>query len=207
MVVIARIILALVGLVVSAQIARRLARRIAPDAAARLEAAPVQNAVFAPDRLVPRLPLEPGMRVLFLGPTSESLLQRVAQGVGKYGKVYVLQPSAEQARRFAAARRAGGLLHVESLVGQPSRLDLPDATFDLVLAVGQLAGLPRRQRALWEIERVLRPGGHLSVSQALVGPDFLRDETLRREAAAIGLTWREQHGPPIAYTANYRKPG
>jgi ubiquinone/menaquinone biosynthesis C-methylase UbiE len=86
-------------------------------------------------------------------------------------------------------------------------LDLPDATFDLVLAVGQLAGLPRRQRALWEIERVLRPGGHLSVSQALVGPDFLRDETLRREAAAIGLTWREQHGPPIAYTANYRKPG
>jgi ubiquinone/menaquinone biosynthesis C-methylase UbiE len=204
---IARIVLALVGLVVSAQVARRVARHVAPDVAARLDAAPVQSAVFSPDRLLPRLPLEPGMRVLLLGPVPDSLVERVAQGVGKYGKVYVLQPSAEHVRRLEAGRRPGRLLNVEALVGQPNHLDLPDATFDLVLAVGQLAGLPRRQRALWEIERILRPGGHLSVSQALVGPEFLRDETLRREASAVGLNWREQHGPPVAYTANFRKPG
>jgi ubiquinone/menaquinone biosynthesis C-methylase UbiE len=96
---------------------------------------------------------------------------------------------------------------VEVLTGQPSHLDLPDATFDLVLSVGQLASVPRRQRALWEIERILRPGGHLSVSQALVGPPFLAPDTLRREASAVGLGWREQHGLPVAYTANFRKPG
>ena len=205
--IIARLLLALVGLVVSAQIARRVVRRIAPDAAARLEATPLQTAAFPPDRLLPRLPLEPGMRVLMLGRVPEALLNRVAQAVGKYGKVYLLEPSAEHVRRFEAQRGAGRPPNVEALVGQPSRLDLPDATFDLVLAVGQLAGLARRQRALWEIERVLRPGGHLSVSQALVGPPFLRATTLRREASAVGLTWREQHGVPFAYTANFRKPG
>ena len=146
------------------------------------------------------------MRVLVLGPAPQALITRVAQGVGKYGKVYVLEPS-----RMAAGGRDGRRhepfpANVEALAGQASRLDLPDATFDLVLAVGQLAGAPRRQRTLWEIERVLRPGGHLSVSQALVGPPFLLPATLRREATAVGLGWREQHGLPVAYTANFRKP-
>jgi ubiquinone/menaquinone biosynthesis C-methylase UbiE len=204
--VIARVVLALLGVVVSAQVARRLMRRVAPKVAARLDAAPVQTAVFAPDRLLPRLPLEPGMRVLFLGPAPDALVSRIAQGVGKYGKVYVLEPSVESARRLEGRLRAAHVANAEALAGQPSRLDLPDATFDLVLAIGQVAALPRRQRALWEIERVLRPGGHLSVSQALVGPPFLPAQTLRREASAVGLQWREQYGPPVAYTANFRKP-
>jgi ubiquinone/menaquinone biosynthesis C-methylase UbiE len=204
--IVARLVLALLGLVVSARVARRVARQVAPDLAARLDAAPVQSAVFTPERLLPRLPLEPGMRVLVLGPAPDALVARVAQGVGKYGKVYVLEPSVEGARWVEARLRVERPGNVEALAGQPSRLDLPDATFDLVLAVGQLAALPRRQRALWEIERVLRPGGHLSVSQALVGPDFLRGSRLQREAGSVGLVWREQHGLPVAYTANFRKP-
>ncbi|HLH27064.1 MAG TPA: methyltransferase domain-containing protein [Chloroflexota bacterium] len=206
MAVVVRILLALVGLVVSAQVARRLARHAPFDVATSREAVPVQSALFAPDRLIRRLPLEPGMRVLLLGPAPDSLMTRVARGVGKYGKVYVLQPSPESARRLDADLRERHLANVDALVGQASHLNVPDATFDLVLAVGQLAGLPRRQRALWEIERILRPGGHLSVSQALLGPTFLRGETLRREAGAVGLAWREQHGLPFAYTANFRKP-
>src|SRR5690349_7506848 len=90
MALVARIVLALVGLVVSAQLARRVARRIAPNLAAHLDAAPVQSAVFPPERLLPRVPLEPGMRVLLLGPAPHALITCVAQGVGKYGKVYVL---------------------------------------------------------------------------------------------------------------------
>jgi ubiquinone/menaquinone biosynthesis C-methylase UbiE len=203
---IARLILALIGLAVSAQVARRVARRVAPDLPARLDAANLQEAAFPPERLLPRLPLEPGMRVLVLGPMQRPLLRRVARATGKYGKIYVLEPSREGAAALAECLRAERLGNVEAVAGQASRLNLPDATFDLVLAVGQLAGLPRRQRALWEIERILRPGGHLSVSQALVGPAFLRDATLRREASAVGLAWREQHGLPVAYTANFRKP-
>jgi ubiquinone/menaquinone biosynthesis C-methylase UbiE len=205
--VVARIVLALVGFVVSAQVARRIAKRVAPDLAARLDAAPVQSAVFPPERLLPRLPLEPGMRVLLLGPAPEGLVARVAQSVGKYGKVYVLEPALDGALRPEVRRHGLRPPNVETLAGQPSRLDIPNATFDLVLSVGQLAGVARRQRALWEIERVLRPGGHLSASQALVGPPFLPAATLRHEATAVGLVWREQHGPPVAYTANFRKPG
>ncbi|HZS00986.1 MAG TPA: methyltransferase domain-containing protein [Chloroflexota bacterium] len=206
MAIIARVVLALLGVVVSAQLARRIARRFAPGTPAPLHTAPVQSALFSPERLVPRLPLEPGMRVLVLGPAPSALIARLTQGAGKYGKVYVLEPTAEDARRLESHLRAAHLANVEVLAGQSSRLDLPDATFDLVVVAGQLAGAPRRQRALWEIERVLRPGGHLSVSQALVGPPFLPAQRLRREASAVGLAWREQHGPPIAYTANFRKP-
>src|SRR5688572_5628187 len=119
-----RFVPGLVGPLVSAQVGRRLGRPMVPAVAARLEAGPAQSAVFAPDRLLPRLPLEPGMRVLLLGPVPDSLIERVAQGVGKYGKVYVLQPSTEHVRRLESRRRPGRTLTVETLVGQPSHLDL-----------------------------------------------------------------------------------
>lgn len=203
---IVRVVLALAGLLLSAQVARGIARRIAPGVAARLDQAP-PVAVFGAERLLPRVPIEPGMRVLVLGPVADTLLRRVSQAVGKYGKLYVLEASPERVRRLNAQLAAMRIANAEVLTGQANRLDLPDATFDLVLAVGQLASLPARQRALWEFERVLRPGGHLSVSQALAGRNFLRSGTLRREADAVGLAWREQHGLPLAYTANFRKAG
>jgi SAM-dependent methyltransferase len=201
---VARVLLGLLGLLVSILLGRRLAQRWQRVRLGR-PAVPLAAALLAPERLLPRLPLEPGMRVLIVGPASPWLVQAVARAVGKYGRVYTLEPTGQRAQRLTAALRAGRATNIEVLVGRPARLDLPDSTFDLVLCVGVLADLPQRERALWEMHRVLRPGGHLSVSEALVGPSYLRRATLQREADAVGFTWREQRGSPLAYTANFRK--
>jgi SAM-dependent methyltransferase len=205
----ARILLALVGLLVAGRVAQRAARHWAPALPAvrpRLPALPLLSAgAYSPDRLLSRLPLEPGMRVLYVGPADGPLLAAVARAAGKYGKVYAVESSPERARRLETALRRERVGNCEVVVGQPSRLQLPDSTFDLALCVGALADVPQRQRALWELHRVLRPGGHLSVSQALGGHDYLRASTLRREADAVGFGWREQQGSPLAYTANFRK--
>jgi SAM-dependent methyltransferase len=205
---IVRILLALVGLVVSAQVAGRLARRFAPDLVPSLPfpGASLRAALFQPDRLLQQVPLEPGMRVLLIGPASPALAAAIARAVGKYGKLYAVEPSAERCRRLEARLSAERILNGEVMIGDLKRLELPDSTFDLVLCVAVLASTPNRQRALWELARVLRPGGHLSVSEAVGGLDYLSRGTLRREAGDVGLAWREQHGLPTAYTANFRKP-
>jgi SAM-dependent methyltransferase len=205
---IVRILLGLVGLVVSAQVAGRLARRFAPDLVPSLPfpPAPLRAGLFDTDRLLQRLPLEPGMRVLLVGPANPALARTVANMIGKYGKLYAVEPTAERARRLEARLLEERVANAEVLVGGLKRLELPDATFDLALCVGVLADAAGRQRALWELARVLRPGGHLSVSEAIGGLDYLSSGTLRREAANVGLAWREQHGLPVAYTANFRKP-
>jgi hypothetical protein len=142
-----RIVLGLVGLLVSAQVAGRLARRFAPDLVPPppFPSAPLRAALFDPDRLLHRLPVEPGMRVLVVGPASPTLIGAVGRAVGKYGKVYVVDPSSERTQRLEARLQADRVGNIEVTGGNLQRLELPDSTFDLALCVGVLADVPRRR--------------------------------------------------------------
>jgi len=143
----------------------------------------------------------------FVEPASGAFaMSGLARQVGKYGKVYVLESSGERADRLARQLRTARVTNAEVLSGDPARLELPDSTFDLALCVHSLADQPRRQRTLWELQRVLRPRGHLSVRESLRPGRYLRRGTLKSEASAVGLVCREEHGTPLAYTANFRKP-
>ncbi|HLI27097.1 MAG TPA: methyltransferase domain-containing protein [Chloroflexota bacterium] len=197
-----QLLAALIGLVVSAVVARRLTRP-APAALAR----PFATALLTPAALGPGLPVEPGMRVLLLGPAAPSWVQALRAALGRYGRLYVAEPDAERARALRTAVRAAGLGAVEVLAVEAGvRVDLPDSSVDLVVAIGSLAGRPRRQRLLWELQRLLRPGGYLAVSEGLYGARYLRLATLRDEARAVGLDPLARHGTPLAYTATFRKP-
>src|SRR5262249_41219876 len=159
------------GLLVAGQVARQVARQWPigkswPELP-RPSVPGLRRRAFRPDRLLAHLPLEPGMRVLAIGPAESALVSALAHTVGKYGKVYVLEPSSERAHRLTGRLRHERAANVEVLVGPAGRLELPDATFDLALCVGVLAEVGQRERALWNLHRVLRPGGFLAVSEAL----------------------------------------
>ncbi len=201
-----RAVLAVVGLLVSARFVARLARHALAVHAPLAGASPGLRGGQSTDILLSHVPLEPGMRVLQIGTPDPGLVRGLARQVGKYGKVYVLESSGERADRLARQLRTARVTNAEVLSGDPARLELPDSTFDLALCVHSLADQPRRQRTLWELQRVLRPRGHLSVRESLRPGRYLRRGTLKSEASAVGLVCREEHGTPLAYTANFRKP-
>jgi ubiquinone/menaquinone biosynthesis C-methylase UbiE len=58
-----------------------------------------------------------------------------------------------------ARKRAGHLPNAEFLEGDVSRLDFPDASFDLVVNFGILHHVPNWRDALAEIHRTLKVGG------------------------------------------------
>jgi demethylmenaquinone methyltransferase/2-methoxy-6-polyprenyl-1,4-benzoquinol methylase len=101
---------------------------------------------------------------------------------------------AEQRRPAEAASR------VRFIVGDMSRLDLPNASVDLVTAGYGFRNVPDHRVALAEVARVLRPGGHLLTL------DFYRPENpvwrrllVRYLTAAGGLTGWLWHRAPVVY--------
>ncbi|MBX5493535.1 MAG: methyltransferase domain-containing protein [Chloroflexi bacterium] len=201
-----QLLAALIGLIASAVVARRLTRRGPPRSVAADLDRPFADALLTPAALGPALPIEPGMRVLLLGPAALSWVQALRAALGRYGRLYVAEPMPERARALRTAVRDAGLRAVDVIEVSDVRVDLPDSSVDLVVAIGSLATAPRRQRLLWELERLLRPGGYLAVSEGLYGARYLRAATLREEARAVGLDPLARHGTPLAYTATFRKP-
>jgi ubiquinone/menaquinone biosynthesis C-methylase UbiE len=85
-------------------------------------------------------------------------------------RVLAIEPSAV-CMRIAEPRIAGTSASVEfaGLVGE--RLDLPSESFDAVLSTWTLCTIPDLERALSEIERVLKPDGSLHFVEHGHAPD------------------------------------
>ncbi len=73
-----------------------------------------------------------------------------------------------------ARRRAdGAAASVELRVGDAQQLDLPDDSFDTVVATLALCSIPDDAAAVAEMARVLRPGGTLVLLEHVRSPSFL----------------------------------
>jgi ubiquinone/menaquinone biosynthesis C-methylase UbiE len=110
-------------------------------------------------RLVERLGLEEGARVLDVGCGTGRLAHWIAECVGANGAVTGIDPLEE---RIHIARSRGGAVRFE--VGQAEDLRaFEDASFDAVCMSYVLHWVEDRAKALAEVRRVLRPGGLLGV--------------------------------------------
>ncbi|HJU02379.1 MAG TPA: methyltransferase domain-containing protein [Actinomycetes bacterium] len=75
-----------------------------------------------------------------------------------------------------AERRAHQLgRQVDLRLGDAQALELPDASFDTVVCTLSLCAIPDEQRAIAEMKRVMRPGGHLLLlDHVAAGPRLAR---------------------------------
>jgi ubiquinone/menaquinone biosynthesis C-methylase UbiE len=111
-------------------------------------------------RIVERLGLEEGARVLDVGCGTGQLARWIAERVGPKGSVVGLDPLAE---RIDIARSGGGAVRFE--VGQAEDLGaFEDASFDAVCMSAVFHWVSDKAKALAEVRRVLRPGGRLGVT-------------------------------------------
>jgi len=140
-----------------------------------------------------------------LGPADVSWIRAVRQAIGRYGTLYVAEPSDERATRLPGELRALNIGGVQVLQADTTRVDLPDASLDLVLCIGVLGGRPRRERLFWELHRLLRPGAHLVVADGVSAAGYLSAGRVRREALGVGLQAIRRQGMGLTYTLMFRK--
>lgn len=111
-------------------------------------------------------------------------------------------------RRFSGLSRVAPPLHL--LVGDIEHLPFDDASFDLVLCIGVLGYLIDDERAVQELVRVTKPGGHVVVNvtnayslsdldtraraavRALLSPRRAHPTTLPALPYAIRSAWMER---------------
>jgi ubiquinone/menaquinone biosynthesis C-methylase UbiE len=107
--------------------------------------------------------LKPGFRVLDFGCGPGSFSEAAADKVGPSGKVYSLDihPLAIQSIKKRIERK--GIRNIES-ISSDGDTGLSDASIDVVLLYDVLHEIKEKHGVLFELNRVLKPGGIVSLS-------------------------------------------
>ncbi len=153
-----------------------------------------------------RVGLCPGETALELGPGPGAFTVEAARQLGPGGRLIAVDIQPKMIARVQKKVREEGLSNVETHVASAHELPIPDAIVDRAFLVTVLAEIPDPVRALREIHRVLRPGGHLSITEEFADPDYPRRVTTVGWAEAAGFSLEACHGNFWVYTLNFRKP-
>lgn len=108
--------------------------------------------------------LEPGQRVLDLGSGAGNDLFVARSVVGESGFLTGLDFSAEMLAKAERNRLKTGFTNMKFVQGEIEAMPLPDDHFDVVLSNCVMNLVPDKQKAYDEVFRVLRTGGHFTIS-------------------------------------------
>jgi SAM-dependent methyltransferase len=158
----------------------------------------------SPDHLRAFLAPQRGERVLEIGPGVGIYALPIAAALAPDGALEALDVQAEMLADLAQRARAAGVRNITTRHGDAQSLPYPDATFDAVYLVEVLGEIPDPAAALRELRRVLKPAGRLVVGEAILDPDYVSLQTLRRLTDAAGFHFADKRGGWSAYFARFQ---
>jgi arsenite methyltransferase len=123
--------------------------------------------------------IEPGSVVLDLGCGAGTDLLIAAQMTGPAGRVIGVDMTATMLERAHQSATEMGLANVELHESLIEALPLDDASVDVVISNGVIDLVPDKDAVLDEIDRVLRPGGHLQVADVIIHNEVSEDARKR----------------------------
>ena len=167
---------------------------------------PLRRRMQPPDEMPLRHGIEPGMRVLEVGPGNGRYTVATARRVGDAGQVVAIDIEPKMVKRVRSRVEAEGIANVEARVADVYDLPFDDGTFDAAYMIAVIGEIPDPDRAMGEFQRVLKPEGTLAFSELLLDPDYLLASTLVRRARAAGFRVKDKIGNVFYYTLVFENP-
>ena len=156
-------------------------------------------------RLLSRLRLSEGMRVLDAGCGPGRLSIPVARAVGASGSVLGVDLQRAMLRRAQRRAEQAGLSNIRFLQTGLGEGKLPAGAFDRAILVTVLGEIVDKDSALREIHSALKPGGLLSVTELLPDPHYQSMRAVRELGARTGFRVAETFGNALSYTMHLER--
>lgn len=115
---------------------------------------------------------------------------------GPNGKVIGVDMTPKMIEKARANAEKLGLTNVEFRLGEIEHLPVADGTADVVISNCVLNLVPEKEQALQETFRILKPGGHFSISDIVTYesiPESLREEASLYAGCVSGAMIRDEY--------------
>ena len=180
---------------------------ICPASLSWLVENPYMNAVAGADKILQRLHLEEGMRLLDVGSGPGRLALPAANRVGNRGEVVALDIQAKMLEKLRLRTEQRRLDNIRLVYAAAGSGKIDKDYFDRVLLVTVLGEISNKSEALIEICQSLKQGGLLSVTEVIPDPHYTGQKRVRALCSEAGLDEMEFFGNWLAFTINFIKPG
>jgi len=176
-----------------------------PQALANLIDNPMRRRIQPPAQMPQRHGLQPGMRVLEVGPGNGRYSVESARAVSPAGSLVTVDIEPRMIERVQARAQAEGIINLEARTADVYALPFHDSEFDAAYMITVIGEIPQPGRAFSEFRRVLKDGGTLAFSELLMDPDYPTRRTLVKLAGQAGFKLKSQSGSFFSYTLVFEK--
>jgi ubiquinone/menaquinone biosynthesis C-methylase UbiE len=175
---------------------REIARVMGHQAADWLER-PERIQEERPDLLISELDLKPGMAVADIGAGTGYHSSRMAQLVGKTGKIFAVDIQREMLALLDKNMKGQGILNVVPVLGSEKDPKLTPASVDLIIMVDVYHELEYPAEMLRAMVAALKPKGRIAFVEfreedanvPIKAVHKMSEAQIRKEASAFGLQW------------------
>jgi ubiquinone/menaquinone biosynthesis C-methylase UbiE len=166
---------------------------------------PFRRKIQPPDETALRHGIQPGMRVLEVGPGNGTYTLGAARRIGPEGELVTVDIEPKMIERVEHRIAAEGVTNIDARIADVYDLPFDQESFDLIYMITVINEIPDIPKALSEFHRVLKPAGKLVFSELFMDPDYPLAGTLIRKAQAAHFRLEEQIGNFFYYTLIFEK--
>ena len=197
-----RLVLAFLILHTIVRIIRSFYKFPMPEFLANLIDNPFRRRIQPPAEMPVRHGIEPGMRVLEVGPGNGRYTLETAR---RAGSVVAIDIEPKMIERVMRRAQTAAVSNLAAMVADVYHLPFEDGSFDAVYMNTVIGEIPEPEQAMREFHRVLMPSGTLAFSEALLDPDYTLAGTLIRRAGKANFRLKRKWGNFFAYTLVLQK--
>ncbi|MBY9019105.1 MAG: methyltransferase domain-containing protein [Candidatus Lokiarchaeota archaeon] len=198
------IVILLFYLFVVAKIIRKIHPFPIPAFMTRIIDNPIRRKfIQKPYLIAERMNLQPGMKVIEIGPGKGNYTKAVACKILPDGEVYAIDIQESVINRLKKRLENEEIKNIIPMINDVYNLTFENESIDRIFAIACLPEIPNPVQALMELKRVLKPEGIISFSELFIDPDYPLRRTEKKWAKEAGLVFIERFGNFFSYQLNF----